>query len=165
MKKLAILCTVIMFFLLSVSCGQKPANITPTKLPVIEENNSVPVVTVEVEPPKPINAVLMLSTMGHHWYRVPPEKSWTLRSVTFDAKSFVPKPIHIDTAIVRINGQVEVVPLDIDLDYREYTISIIPIMSIDSIPSGEYDLKVSLWGEGSHLCSRIDKVKVYWPED
>lgn len=173
MKKLAILCTVITFILLLVGCGQEPTNITPTELPVIEEDNPIvtqedkpaPTVTIEVGPPKPINAVLMLSTMGYCWYRTPPEDLWTLRSVTFDVKSFLPGTVHLDKAIVEVAGQVEVVPLDIDLDYKEYTVYTIPIVFIDGILSGEYDLEVSLRGEGFQLCSRIDRAKVYWPGD
>lgn len=172
MKKLAIIIT---FILLSVGCGQGPTDITPAGFPVIEaddpvpivtqEDNSISVVTVEVGPPMPINAVMMLSTMGYCWYRTPPEDLWTLRSVTFDVKSFLPEPIHIDRAIVGVDGQVEEVPLDIDLDYKEYAICTIPITSIDGIQSGEYDLEVSLWSEGFRLCSRVDRAKVYWPED
>ncbi len=132
------------------------------------EEKSEPVlisaVTVEVSPPKPFYGIVMPASMGHGWHRRPPEKNWELEWVAFDIKSFIPQPVHLDKAIVEVAGKMEEVPLDMELHYKEYKEQTLRLQSIGDIPSGEYELKVSLWSGEQLLCFKSDIARVYWKE-
>lgn len=123
-----------------------------------------PVVTVEVSSPQPFCGVVMPASMGHGWHRKPPERNWELEWVAFSVKSFIPEPVCLDRAVVEIAGEVEEVPLDMELHYREYQEHTLQLQSIGGLPSGEYELKVWLWSGEQLLCSRSDTARVYWQE-
>lgn len=123
-----------------------------------------PTVTVEVSLPKPFWGVVMPASMGHGWHRTPPEKSWELEWVAFSVKSFIPEPVRLDKAIVEIAGKIEEVPLDVELHYKEYKEYTLRLQSIRGMPSGEYELKVSLWSGEQLLCLRSDTARVYWKD-
>jgi len=124
----------------------------------------VSTVIVEVSPPKPFCGVVMPASMGHGWHRRPPEENWELEWVAFGVKSFVPEPVRLDRAIVEVGGRVEEVALDIELHHGEYRQQTLQLHSINDMPSGEHELKVSLWSGGQLLCSRLDTAGVYWKE-
>lgn len=48
-----------------------------------------------------------------------------------------------------------------ELHYKEQTLQ---LQSIRGVPSGEYELKVSLWSGEQLLCLRSDIARVYWKE-
>jgi len=123
-----------------------------------------PVVTVEVSSPQPFCGVVMPASMGHGWHRKPPERNWELEWVAFSVKSFIPEPVCLDRAVVEIAGEVEEIPLDMELHYREYQEHTLQLQSIGGLPSGEYELKVWLWSGEQLLCFRSDTAKVYWQE-
>ena len=123
-----------------------------------------PLVTVEVSPPQPFCGVVMPASMGHGWHRKPPEKNWELEWVAFSVKSFIPEPVCLDKAVVEIAGKMEEVPLDMELNYQEYQEHTLQLQSILGMPSGEYELKVSLWSGDQLLCFRSDTARVYWQE-
>jgi len=123
-----------------------------------------PLVTVEVSPPQPFCGVVMPASMGHGWHRKPPEKNWELEWVAFSVKSFIPEPVCLDKAVVEIAGKMEEVPLDMELHYQEYQEHTLQLQSIRGLPSGEYELKVSLWSGEQLLCFRSDTARVYWQE-
>ena len=123
-----------------------------------------PLVTVEVSPPQPFCGVVMPASMGHGWHRKPPEKNWELEWVAFSVKSFIPEPVCLDKAVVEIAGKMEEVPLDMELHYQEYQEQTLQLQSIRGLPSGEYELKVSLWSGEQLLCFRSDTASVYWQE-
>ena len=62
------------------------------------------------------------------------------------------------SAIVEIAQKIEEVPLDMELHYKEQTLQ---LQSIRGVPSGEYELKVSLWSGEQLLCLRSDIARVY----
>jgi len=123
-----------------------------------------PTVTVEVSPPKPFYGVVIPASMGYGWHRRPPEENWGLEWVAFGVKSFIPEPVRLDKAVVELGGKVVEVPLDVELHYTEYKEQTLQLHSISGMPSGEYELKVSLWSGGQLLCFRSDTAKVYWTE-
>jgi len=124
----------------------------------------IPTVTVEVSPPEPFCGVVMPASMGHGWHRKPPEENWELEWVAFSVKSFIPEPVRVDKAIVEIGGRVEEAPLDVELHYGEYKEYTVQLHSINDMPSGEHELKVSLWSGEQLLCFRLDTAIVYWRE-
>ena len=126
------------------------------------EPAATPTVTVEVLPPQPFCGVVMPASVGHGWHRRPPEKNWELEWVAFGVKSFISEPIRLDKAIVEVGGEMEEVPLDIELHYGEYQEHTLRLESIRGVPSGEHELKVSLWSGEQLLCFRSDTAKVYW---
>ena len=124
----------------------------------------IPTVTVEVSPPQPFCGVVMPASMGYGWHRKPPEENWELEWVAFSVKSFIPEPVRVDKAIVELGGRVEEVPLDVELHYGEYREYTMQLHSINDMPSGEHELKVSLWSGEQLLCFRSDTARVYWRE-
>ncbi len=130
-----------------------------------EPEKKCEVVRIEVSAPRPINKVMMLSSMGHHWGRIPPETRWHLEKVVFDVKNFLPNDVHLDKAIVEVAGQLEEVPIDISLEPKEYQVVRIEILSINGVESGSYLLHVSLESNSAIMCEREDTAKVFWPDD
>jgi hypothetical protein len=124
----------------------------------------IPTVTVEVSPPEPFCGVVMPASMGYGWHREPPEENWELEWVAFSVKSFIPEPVYVDKAVVEVDGKVEEVPLDVELHFGEYKEYTMQLHSINDMPSGEHELKVSLWSGEQLLCFRSDTARVYWQE-
>jgi len=155
-----------LLLILSASCS---APIVTEEQPQAEQPQSVaqptPTVTVHLSEPKPINAVLMLSSFGRWWSRVPPEETWTLEFVWCDAKNFLSYEVHLDEAVVEIYGQSEAVPTDITLKRGEYNRDIfIYTSTITGVPSGEHTLCVSLFSDGELICEREDVIEITWEE-
>ena len=147
--------------------GIAPAEISRYVANRVEEEPEpalIPTVTVEVSPPQPFCGVVMPASMGHGWHRQPPEEDWELEWVAFSVKSFVSEPVHVDKAVVEVGGRVEEVPLDVELHYGEYREYTMQLHSVNDMPSGEHELKVSLWSGEQLLCFRSDTAKVYWRE-
>lgn len=136
----------------------------PSQVEGEPEPTLTPTVTVEVSPPKPFYGVVIPASMGYGWHRRPPEENWGLEWVAFGVKSFIPEPVRLDKAVVELGGKVEEVPLDVELHYEEYKEQTLQLHSISDMPSGEYELKVSLWSGGQLLCLRSDTARVYWTE-
>ncbi|GAI83365.1 unnamed protein product, partial [marine sediment metagenome] len=64
-----------------------------------------------------------------------------------------------------VAGQREEVGIDLELKYHfDEVIYTMPIETIKDVPSGEYELTVSLWSGDEMICSRTDTAKVYWKE-
>jgi hypothetical protein len=124
----------------------------------------IPTVTIEVSPPQPFCGVVMPASMGYGWHRQPPEENWELEWVAFSVKSFITEPVSVDKAIVEVDGEVEEVPLDVELHYGEYKEYTMQLHSINDMSSGEHELKVSLWSGEQFLCFRSDTARVYWKE-
>lgn len=150
-------------------CAGCTVSETPQPTQVIPEpqvqDTPEPTTTVVVSEPRPINAVLMLSNVGHWWSRVPPEETWTLKFIWCDAKNFLPYPVHLDTAFVEIDGQSEVVPIDVSIEPGEYNREIfIYTTSISGFAPGDYPLHVALLSGGGVICEREDLISLTWKE-